>query len=158
MGKRLDQMVYALIYKAFKEKLIHPLMGMYEESLKTVILPPSLRKALIILIPKPDKPQTKCESYRPVSLINTDANILAKVWALRLECHLPTIIKNYQNGFVKNRQVFHNIRRILNIIHEKKDAKDNCILSLDAEKAFNRVEWPYLFDVLCRYGCGPKFC
>ncbi len=67
------------MYKAFKEKLIPPLMGMYEESLKTGILPPSLRKALITLIPKPDKPSNKCESYRPVFLINTDAKILARV-------------------------------------------------------------------------------
>lgn len=146
------------IYKAFKEKLVHPLMDMYEESLNTGILPPSLRKALITLIPKPDKPQTKCELYRPVSLINNDAKILAKVLALRLEDHLPAIINNDQNGFVKNRQAFHNIRRVLNIIYEKTDAKDNCILLLDAEKAFNRVEWPYIFDVLSRYGCGPKFC
>lgn len=143
------------IFKAFKEKLVQPFMNMVEESLENGILLPSLRKALI---PKPDKPQTKCESYRPISLINTDAKILAKVLALRLDEHLPVIINNDQNGFVKNRQAFHNIRRVLNIIHEKSDEKDTCILLLDAEKAFDRVECPYLFDVLCRYRRSPKFC
>ena len=91
-------------------------------------------------------------------MINTDAKILAKALALRLEVHLPTIIHIDQNGFVKNRQAFHNIRRALNIIHEKTDAKDNCILSLDAKKAFDGVEWPYLFDILCQYGCEPRLC
>lgn len=42
------------IFKAFKEKLVQPFMNMVEESLENGILPPSLRKALITLIPKPD--------------------------------------------------------------------------------------------------------
>lgn len=64
------------IFKAFKEKMVYPLMNMYKESLELGILPPSLR---ITLIPKPDKPHTKYESYRPVFLINTEAKILAKM-------------------------------------------------------------------------------
>ena len=116
------------LYKAFKNQLIRPLFEMFEESLETGILPPSLRKALITLLPKPDKPQHYCESYRPISLINTDAKILAKALAMRLEGYLPAIIHNDQNGFVKGRQAFHNIRRALNIIHEKTDTTDNCCL------------------------------
>lgn len=55
---------------------------------------------------KKDKDPDLCTSYRPISLINVDAKILAKALSLRLEVVLPTIISNEQTGFLKGRQLF----------------------------------------------------
>lgn len=59
----------------------------------------------------------ECGSYRPISLLNVDSKIFAKMIARRLEAVLPTIISPDQTGFIKNRQSSSNIRRLYNIIY-----------------------------------------
>lgn len=99
-----------------------------------------------------------CASYRPISLLNCDVKILAKVLASRLEEVLPTIISPDQTGFIKNRQsFFFNIRLLLNVVYSQHQAIPDCVVSLDAEKAFGRVEWEYLFLALEQFGFGPVF-
>ena len=82
---------------------------------------------------------------------------MAKVLARRLENVLPDIVSLDQTGFVKNRRSFFNVRRLLNIMYTTCQADSECFLSMDAEKAFNRVEWTYLFEALVRFGFGSIF-
>ncbi len=108
------------IYKIFHNKLITPIIDMLNESFNNEELPFSIRSTLITLILKPGKYPTKCGSYRLISLLNSDTKIIAKVLASRLDKYLPSLIDPDQNGFVKGRQAFHNIRTVLNVIHFKK--------------------------------------
>lgn len=108
-----------------------PLLEMYVEAFECGRLPPSLHSALITLILKPGKPPTECGSLRPISLMNSDAKIIAKALSMKLERVLPSIIHTDQNGFVKNWQGFHNVRRVLNIVHAKEGSSDTAILSLN---------------------------
>ena len=63
--------------------------------------------------------------------------------ATRLEGILPKITKEDQTGFIKGRNSCNNVRRLRNIIQVFQQTEvDGLVLSLDAEKAFDRVEWP----------------
>lgn len=145
-------------FKAFQSKLIPLLHSVYVESLSLGCLPPTLRQASISVLLKKDKDGDLCTSYRPISLMNVDTKILAKALARRLEKVLPIIISNEQTGFIKGRQLYYNVRTLLNVIYSTETATiPEVVISIDAEKAFDRVEWNYLFAVLAKFGFGESF-
>lgn len=147
----------AEFFKSFSILLAPQLSLVLSDSLKQGKLPSTFHEACITLILKEGKDPTECSSYRPVSLLNVDVKILAKVLARRLENIMPSIISEDQTGFIKTRQPYFNIRRLFNILYTSSEAVPECVLSLDAEKAFDRVEWTYLFKVLEKFDLGPRF-
>ena len=131
---------------------------MIKEALENEKLPESLEIATITLLPKPGKDKQKCDSYRPLSLLNADYKILSKLIALRLEDVVPKIIHSDQTGFVKDRYGADNVRRLLHILNSaQKSRNPMLIMSMDANKAFDRIEPSFLFRTLEAMGFGKKF-
>lgn len=90
-------------YRLYAPSLLSRLLKVFNTSRQEGELPTSMREALIVLLPKPGKNPEECESYRPISLINTDVKILAKVLALRLQSVVTKLVGSDQTGFMPGR-------------------------------------------------------
>ena len=144
-------------YKTYSMLLTPILVRMFNDSFTKGRLPATLYDASISLLLKKDRDPTSCGSYRPISLLNVDCKILAKVLSLRLQSVMSSVISSDQTGFMLGRNPFFNTRRLLNIIFSHASNTPEVIVALDAEKAFDRVEWGFLFFVLEKFGFDCNF-
>ena len=144
-------------YKAFWQILATDFLDVVNESLTSGSLPLSCRRAVVTLLPKKGNLQD-IKNWRPVSLLSTDYKILSKALANRLRGAMEQVIHRDQTYCVPGRSMVDNVYLIRDVLEVSSSLGINTgLISLDQEKAFDRVEHDFLWKTMEKFGFSTGF-
>jgi hypothetical protein len=117
-----------------------------------------LNHGVISLIPKvPDA--NVVQKFRPICLLNVSYKILTKILANRLRLIIHKVISDTQIDFIKDRFIMEGIVNLHETIHEIHHKKlPGVLFKIDFEKAYNKVNWAFLYQMMQLKGFGDIFC
>ncbi|XP_047943058.1 uncharacterized protein LOC125189874 [Salvia hispanica] len=121
-------------------------------------IPRGIVATLNVLVPKKENP-SKWSEFRPISLCNVMNKIISKLLTARLVPILPLIVAPNQSGFIQGWLLSDNVLLAKELFHEiwKGVVSPNMFLMLDMEKAYDRVQWPFLLKILKMMGFSDRW-
>ena len=152
-----DDGITSNFYKRFWADIKQLFFDMILESCSHGELPSTMKRAIIALLFKKGE-IWRLKNYRPISLTNCDYKIFAFVLAERMQKVINEIVNDDQAAYVRKRFIGYSSRTIIDIMdYCEKFNKNGILLCLDFEKAFDSLEWSFLFKVLEKFNFGETF-
>lgn len=117
----------------------------------------SINSSFITLIPKKEN-AVGLGDFRPISQVGSVYKVLSKVLSNRLKTVLPEIISEVQSAFLCGRNILDGVLIANEVVDGwRKVKKVGVILKLDFEKAYNSINWEFIFSMLARFGFGGRW-
>ncbi len=144
-------------YQTFVETVAPILWKVYRSMEESGVMPESMGLGVITILYKNKGSPLKLENYRPLSLLNTDYKILTKVLANRIKEVVGSIVSPSQAYSIKGRDITDTICTIRDVVEGMgKDGKGGLVLSIDLNKAFDRVEHSFIEQTMGKFGFGER--
>ena len=153
----LDGLPYG-VYLRLSHMLVPILTDMFDHWFALGTIPGSVTNRVIILLKKGGKHVWEgLDDYRPITLLNTELKILARVLSDRLQVVISDLIGPEQTYAVKGRSIQDNLCLIREVLERIRDGIEAAMITLDQSKAFDRVDHRFLASVLETAGFKPEF-
>lgn len=139
-------------YKAFWPEIKGLVLEMFNKLHAGQLNLSRLNYGLISLIPKTKEANT-IKQYRPICLLEVDYKLFTKVLATRLTIVDESTISKNQTAFIPGRNILDGIVILHETLHELRVRKQKgVIMKLDFEKAYDKVQWSFLMEVMQKKG------
>ena len=144
-------------YKHFWDLIQKPLTELFNINFDNESMTETQQTALLKLLFKKNDIEL-LKNWRPISLLNVDYKIAAKVIATRLKHVLGSITHEDQTCGIPGRSIYENLFKLRdNVYNAHKNKQQLILISLDQEKAFDRVDRNFLDKTLDKLNFGPSF-
>lgn len=142
-------------YMEFREELVPVLDRVFRWIEEGDRMTADMATGLVSIIHKKGN-RDRLENYRPLTMLNTDYKILARVLANRIKRVIGTVVGSTQAYSIPGRDIADTVSSIRDTIEFMKRGKGGAVMSLDLNKAFDRVDHTYLHRVLEEMGFGHR--